>query len=432
MILKKYTGRHILSAFATIALAALIIVPLVSYADGDDTSAVTESSPAAESSVSDNSDGSDIGDMFDIPPASGALSRPALQQTENDTVDVGLSYGRTALREITLSATDGMLYRNGDVHKELTFTWEDGVMYCGGVPCQKAYVRSSAPITLSDTGWSYEGTMILTSGEYGITLVNRVPLENYVKGVMSGEIGEDGSYESRKAFSVICRTLVFVARDHGEDFDLCSKNCCQSYRGTFHRNELNDKAVDETAGMVLTYDGVPCLVAYSSSHGYNSCSSFAAWVGADIPYLRVVRYENEPLDYGGQWEVTYTYEQLSARFKYYTTTGKVKSVSIAETDPYGSTYVYRLKIVDTAGAVSEVKYGGNIMAILGVRSANFTIEQVDGGITLHGIGNGHGVGYSQRGGHQMGVEGYTWEQILSFYFPGTQTALCNNFLKHSE
>lgn len=430
MILKKYTGRHILFALAIILLAALIILPLVSYADGDDSSAVTESSPAAESSVPESSDKSESEDLFDIPPASGTLSRPDLQQTQKDIIDVGLSYGRTAVKQLTLSATgEGMLSYNGDVHKTLTFTWEDGVLYCGGVPCQKAYVRSAAPIALSNTGWSYEGIMILTPGKYGITLVNRLPLENYVKGVMSGEIGEDGSYESRKAFSVICRTLGFVARDHGEDFDICSKNCCQSYRGVYRRNELNDQAVDDTKGIVLTYDGVPCLVAYSSSHGYNSCSSFAAWLGVDFPYLRVVRYENEPLDYGGQWEVTYTYEQLSARLKYYTTTGKVKSVSVAETDPFGSTYVYRLQIVDTAGKVSEVMYGENIMAVLGVRCANFTIEQIPGGITIHGIGNGHGVGYSQRGGHQMGLEGYTWEQILAFYFPGTQTALCNNFLE---
>lgn len=429
MILKKLTGRHILSALALIALAALIILPLVSFADGEDTPAESEASPAAEDSLPE-SEADQNTDIFDIPPATGVLSRPALQQAEKDTVDVGLSYGRGAYRQLTFTAAEGsMLSHGGDVYKELTFTWEDGVMYCDGVPCQKAYVRSSAPITLSNTGWSYEGIMILTCSQYGITLVNRIPLENYVKGVMSGEIGEDGSYESRKAFSVICRTLVFVARDHGEEFDLCSKNCCQSYRGTFHRNELNDKAVDETAGTVLTYNGVPCLVAYSSSHGYNSCSSFAAWVGADIPYLRVVRYDNEPLDYGGQWEVTYTYEQLSARLKYYTTTGIVRSVSVAETDPYGSTYVYRLKVVDSAGKVSEVMYGGNIMAVLGVRCANFTIQQIPGGITIHGIGNGHGVGYSQRGGHQMGLEGYKWEQILSFYFPGTTLAPCGEFLK---
>lgn len=429
MILKKLTGTYVGLVLALLTLAALIILPLVSFAGGFDNSEVTESAPLSESSA-EKADESENTEAFDTPPATETLSRPALQKAQNNTVDVGLSYGRGSLTQITLSATDGsMLVYGGDVHKSLTFTWENGVMYCGGVPCQKAYVRSAKPITLSHTGWSYEGTMILSCGTYGITLVNRLPLESYVKGVMSGEIGEDGSFESRKAFSVICRTLVYVAKDHGEEFDLCSKNCCQSYRGMFHRNELNDKAVDETAGTVLTYNGVPCLVAYSSSHGYNSCSSFAAWVGADIPYLRVVRYENEPLDYGGQWEVTYTYEQLSARLKNYTSTGSVRSVSVAETDPFGGTYVYRLKIVDTAGVVSEIMYGGNIMTILGVRCANFTIEPVAGGITIHGIGNGHGVGYSQRGGHQMGIEGYTWDQILSFYFPGTETALCSNFDK---
>lgn len=430
MNFKKTKGKQAGLIILTVLLTALIILPVVSSASGENTSLVTEeelpeSVPAPEVSLPAKEETAEDELVIPMP----APSRPVKDNTEN-LVDVGLSYGSKALKKITLTASEnGMLTYGGDVHKEMLFTWEDGVMYFDGVPCQKAYIRSASPIILSTTGWGYEGMIILTSGEKGITVVNRVDIETYVKGVMSAEIGADGSFESRKAFSVICRTLVYVAKDHGEDFDLCNRNCCQSYRGTHHRDELNDKAVDETKGIVLTYKGEPCLVAYSSSHGYSSCSSFAAWIGADIPYLRVVRYENEPLDYGGEWTVTYTYEQLSKKLKRHTTTGVVKSIAIAETDPYGGPYVYRLKITDTAGNVSEIKYGGDIMAALDIRCANFTIEYTADGVILHGIGNGHGVGYSQRGGHQMGVEGYKWDYILNFYFPGTKTALSSNFSK---
>lgn len=428
MNFEKTKGKQAGLITIVILLAALIILPVASSASGENTSLVTEASSESSYVLPEVSYPSQEEAEDDVAVPVQGVYRPSAESSDN-TVDVGLCYGSKAVKKITLSSDEGMLVYGGDVHREMVFTWEDGVMYYEGTPCEKAYIRSSSPIILSTTGWGYEGMIILTSGEKGITVINRVDIETYVKGVMSAEIGEDGSYESRKAFSVICRTLVFVAKDHGEEFDLCNRNCCQSYRGTYHRDELNDKAVDDTAGIILTYKGEPCLVAYSSSHGYSSCSSYAAWVGADIPYLRVVRYENEPLDYGGQWDVTYTYEQLNKKLKKYTVTGQVKSVSIAETDPYGGPYVYRLKITDTAGNVSEIKYGGNIMTALDVRSANFTIENTADGIVIHGIGNGHGVGYSQRGGHQMGVEGYDWEYILAFYFPGTKTALCSEFIK---
>lgn len=418
MFFTKTAGKRILIVAVALSFAVLLILPAVLAAfilgGQEDTVSQTESETSVFEQTEPEPD-------YEQPVSPQVIVRPVITPTEKTTVDVGLYYGYSCLSAFTLSAAEGsVLSFGGDVSRTAEFTWQDGVMYLNGNECEKVLVRSSAPITFSRTGWSYEGSMIITNTPRGIKVVNRVDLETYVKGVMSGEIGEDGSYESRKAFAVICRTLVFTAKDHGEDFDLCSKNCCQSYRGTYHRHELNDKAVDDTKGLVLTYEGEPCLVSYSSSHGYNSCSSYAAWVGADIPYLRVVRYENEPLDYGGRWEVTYTYEQLSNRLKHYTTTGKVASVTVGETDPFGSTYVYKLKVVDTAGNVSEVVYGGNIMAVLGVRCANFTIEQTGDGITIHGIGNGHGVGYSQRGGHQLGVEGYTWDMILSFYFPGTK------------
>ena len=425
MFAKSAEGKRVPTLLACLLLCGAVAFNAVSCVYGDGGSESEVSVP--EESLQEESEEMAYAE-FDAPVLSVIPLRPEEEGGFSPTVDVGLSYGNYALKAITLSAAEGyMLTYGGNVYKNLSVIWENGIMYADGVPCAKAWVRSDAPITLSSTGWSYEGEILLTCGKSGITVVNRVDIETYVKGVMSAEIGADGSYESRKAFSVICRTLVYVAKDHGEDFDLCNRNCCQSYRGTYHRDETNDKAVDDTKGMVLTYNGSPCLVAYSSSHGYNSCSSFAAWVGADIPYLRVVRYENEPLDYGGRWEVTYTYEQLSKRLKNYTVTGQVKSVAVAEYDPYGSTYVYRLEITDTAGNVQEIKFGGNIMDVMGVRCANFTIENVPGGITIHGIGNGHGVGYSQRGGHQMGVEGYSWEDILGFYFPGTVLAPCYDF-----
>lgn len=427
MFVKSAAGKRAFVFFACLLLCASVAFSAVSCVEDDGTSQGESQQP--EISQQEESE-EKVYAEFEAPAPSlpVILQRPETETAKSRTVDVGLSYGNNALKKLELSATDGdMLVFGGNVYKNLSVIWENGVMYIDGRACNKACVRSAAPIALSSTGWSYEGEILLTCGKKGITVVNRVDIEAYVKGVMSAEIGADGSYESRKAFSVICRTLVYVAKDHGEDFDLCNRNCCQSYRGTYHRDATNDKAVDETKGMVLTYNGAPCLVAYSSSHGYNSCSSFAAWVGADIPYLRVVRYENEPLDYGGRWEVTYTYEQLSKRLKNYTVTGQVKSVSVAETDPYGSSYVYRLNITDTAGNVREIKFGGNIMNVLGVRCANFIIEKIAGGITIHGIGNGHGVGYSQRGGHQMGAEGYSFEDILYFYFPGTAISPCGGF-----
>lgn len=79
-----------------------------------------------------------------------------------------------------------------------------------------------------------------------------------------------------------------------------------------------------------------------------------------------------------------------------------------------------LRITDSGDNVYDLYYASSIASSLGVRSGNFTIEYTDTGVILHGKGNGHGVGYSQVGGNAMGCDGYSFDEILAFYYPGTE------------
>lgn len=409
--------KYLYAAASLIIAASMLIVPVV-YADRGETASEPEVSEEQSSAGEEEADPDS--DCI-IAGSPGGSSKPVIPAVKETVVDVGLCYGKSAPREITLSAPEGsMLYFDGSVYRTLSFTLRDGKLVCGGREYYGATVRSTGTTVLSATGYEYDGKFILSCGEQGITVVNRVTLEEYVKGVMSPEIGTKCSYESRKAFAIIARTLVFSKTGH-RGFDVCATSDCQVYNGRHDADAENDRAVDETAGLILTYMDKPCLACYGSSQGQWSCSSAAAWVGSDIPYLRCVYYENEPYTtYGGEWDAARSWTQLSERLGKYTVTGTVTDIAVAERDPHGGSYAYVLRITDSGDNVYDLYYASSIASSLGVRSGNFTIEYTDTGVILHGKGNGHGVGYSQVGGNAMGCDGYSFDEILAFYYPGTE------------
>ncbi len=296
-------------------------------------------------------------------------------------------------------------------------------------------------------------------------MINCLPLETYTKCVMSVEIGTNYSVENRKAFSLLIRTYA-IAGKHGSSFNVCPTTCCQVYPGTFRMSEENNKIVDSTRGMYLTYDGRPISAQYHVSNGGATCSSLAAWGSKTVPYLTTVF---QPENNGGlKWTHTYTKEEF---FKYLKSRSTFSSLSdsditmkILKTDPYGSDYVTHLSVTDGSGNTVEVKSAEKVRTALAYKSANFDVEYTaevkvlgaDGKvttkeisgvltedgykpfesfadsylttsgetlgaskITITGAGSGHGVGYSVWGAEQLARDGYNFKHILNVYYQGT-------------
>ena len=301
-------------------------------------------------------------------------------------------------------------------------------------------------------------------------VINVIDMETYTKCVMSNEIGTSATVETRRAFSLLVRTVALHASKHDKQgADVCYTTCCQVYLGTYRRSAENDAIVDSTKGEYVAYQGEPISCLYHKSNGGASCSSVAAWGNSEIPYLTSVTLKENADNVSEMWQYTFTqkelYDFLSSRDAFDGLEGGILGVSIDGTDPYGSGYVTLLSVTDRYGNAVSVKTSEKVRTALKFQSANFTVSYyanaqmiaqdgtvaeetaqgyvdangeyvafdsfeeyaVTGGgsigadtIRFDGVGIGHGVGFSSNGSEQLAEQGYSYRYILQFYFQGTE------------
>ncbi len=137
----------------------------------------------------------------------------------------------------------------------------------------------------------YAGTLRLQKNAHqSFTLVNQVPLETYLRGVVPHEIGYKAPYAAIQAQAVLARTYALANRHRFmvDDYQLCATTQCQVYRGLEETSELADKAIIETKGQVLTFNNKVIDALYSSSTGGMTANYNDLWDGKKRPYLKSV------------------------------------------------------------------------------------------------------------------------------------------------
>lgn len=195
----------------------------------------------------------------------------------------------------------------------------------------------------------YGGFAFLRNTGGQITTVNYVEVEDYIKGVICYEMSPSWPTEALKAQAICARTFVMsnISKHRTLGYDLCNTTDCQAYHGTEGATSVSDRAVDETRGMYLMYDGKLCSTVYYSSSGGASEDVKNVW-GSDYPYLKGVAdpYETEIASSisGYYWTVSYTPGELAARLRsrgrdcsdiksvklVFTAMGNVKSITFTD------------------------------------------------------------------------------------------------------
>lgn len=244
--------------------------------------------------------------------------------------------------------------------------------------------------------------------------VHTVPLDDYIYGVVLGEMPETFHEEALKAQAVAVRTYTLKmlqnTRKH-VDADLCTDpSCCQAYVQTDGDIVKVRQAVDSTIGQVLIYDGKLIDATYYSCSGGRTEAAVAVW-GTDIPYLQAV---------DSPWEESAKYHTDTVVF-----TQKELIEKLGLSEDSDSISYSNLKYTD-GGGVAEIQIcdkkftGTQLRGLLDLRSTAFTIH-IDGEqIRFDTKGYGHRVGMSQYGADAMAQLGSGYEQILSYYYPQTQ------------
>lgn len=216
----------------------------------------------------------------------------------------------------------------------------------------------------------------------GVSLVNILPLEAYLAGVLPFELTNTWPIEVMKEFAITVRsfTLTHLGKHSAYDFDLCNTTDCQMYKGAGRINDTVMRAVLETRGQVLSYNGDIVTAYYSSSMGGVTVSVKDAWGGAyDVPYLQAIETPWE--DYLNHSNGFWIYEVTPAAIRdrliatgHNEIKGEIVDIEILEFAK-NSTYVKKLRLTDSYGTSVTLTYSDIIRTTLSsiLKSANFVV-----------------------------------------------------------
>ncbi len=334
---------------------------------------------------------------------------------------------------------------------------------------------------------AFRGAFRLIRRERGLTVINDVPLEDYVTSVISSEMSASCPLELLKAHAVISRSwlwfpkanpsptvtaprasldpheiLRWYGREAHPDFDVCADDHCQRYQGiTKAFSPAAAEAVHATAGEFLRYNGAICDARFSKCCGGITERYATAWEDEDVPYLESIYdgpaqphsynpetwirsslpaycntndlellsrvlpgFDQETRDFY-RWQVAYSPEELAGliRSRLGADLGPIRDVDVLARGPSGR--IYRLKVTGER----DYMIIGKELAIrralsrTHLYSSAFVVDKESGRFVLRGAGWGHGVGLCQIGAAVMANESKTYTEILQHYYRGTSVSV---------
>ena len=252
-------------------------------------------------------------------------------------------------------------------------------------------------------------------------VIEKIPLENYVMGVLSGEMPTTFPMEALKAQAVAARTYVLRKIEYAknQEYDVVDTVANQVYYSNDELKErwkkeynekinLIQKAVLETKVEYLTYQGqIVNAFFFSTSTGYTeNCEEVFQ---ENLPYLRSVKSDWEK-DISPVFEDSKTFTIQEFYEKLNLDSNSNFSIQVTKTTSTG-----RVKEIQING---KLFLASDVTKALGLRSSFFEITKNDNQIIIHTKGFGHGVGMSQYGAYGMAKNGSNYQEILKYYYQG--------------
>ncbi len=296
-------------------------------------------------------------------------------------------------------------------------------------------------------GRRYRGAIELFVQRGGVTAVNRLGVEDYLLGVVSGEMGRRASNEvaALAAQAVVSRSYALRnrGRNASQGFDLEAGVADQVYGGVGAETPEGNAAVRATTGLVLAYRGQVISAFFHSTCGYATATPGEAFRGiGDAPYLRSVS-DRRPgggyyCDISPRFRWTVEWDAVALRDILRRTASRTLGVSAETVDDIRDV---RVQHTGRSGRATEIRirvgrgeipvYAPDIRQVfltpdgrpLGSTAVQLHPER-DGDrlvrLTVSGAGWGHGVGLCQWGAVGRARAGQDFREILAAYFPGAQ------------
>jgi stage II sporulation protein D len=372
-------------------------------------------------------------------PAGTYSSSLGLQQVK---VMVAVQGGSGSLKNIMTGDTLSVVNGSGQVSSLRVDAGRLSIVSNAGISA----IQGSSDLNLvtlvnSSGSQSYRGDMEFRPQAGGITVINELPLEEYLYGVLPREMPAFWPAEAQKAQAVAARSYAVsqLGTYNSLGFDLLSTQQSQVYGGYNAEHPNGTRAVDETRGQVISCKGKPISAFFHSSSGGYTENSQDVWRET----LDFIKAKADPYDINDKhynWEVTYNQQQLvnqlAEKKAIYNKPdqpemvfSRVDDIEVLEKTSSGKRIKkIRISGTDSGGKPLQVEiYNADAVRIaLGLKSALFEMKkEFDGekklvSVTIKGSGYGHGLGMSQFGALGMADKGYNYQDILKYYYNNSE------------
>ncbi len=308
------------------------------------------------------------------------------------------------------------IYNNGKKSLQFDITVHD-------LENSAAFIKPQGDGEISVDGNHYKGAIELVQDQKGcLTVINELFLEEYVMGVLAGEIPGSWPMEALKAQAIAARTFAIYKQDQAkrknQTYDIENTALAQMYIGSRLVNQNIRQAVMETEGEILTYRDEPIMAVFHSNCGGETTGAVDVW-GQSQPYLRPIScsFGNQGSHY--QWKETLKVSDIVRKLRA-ANVSIYDIVQIASIEKDDGHRVTKLVLVDGDGSKKQIKGAVFRMAVGPdvIRSTCFEARLRDDKIEFTGLGWGHGVGLCQEGAYGMAKDGYSAFDILRHYYYG--------------
>ncbi|MCX5786374.1 MAG: SpoIID/LytB domain-containing protein [Elusimicrobia bacterium] len=266
----------------------------------------------------------------------------------------------------------------------------------------------------------YKGDMLIKVASNGrLDIIEELPLEDYLYGVLPSEMSPSWPLEALKAQAVASRSYAAKNINPAKDFDITSGADMQVYNGTKGVNSRILEAVNSTRGEVLKYKGKIITAFFHSCCGGRTASAKAYWGEEVVKPLEGVSDPYCSLAAHYQWSFHVPYEDLLTFVQNSGSTAlKIKAIKVYKKDRSGRalSLLFHTDQGDFQLPAGEFRknFGSNSF-----RSTYITrIKEDKSGYEFYGRGWGHGVGLCQEGAKEMAARGKSYKKILRHYYPG--------------
>ncbi|MBM4403681.1 MAG: SpoIID/LytB domain-containing protein, partial [Candidatus Cloacimonetes bacterium] len=318
-------------------------------------------------------------------------------------------------------------------------------------------LSSDKALNINDQNEGYAGDLIIRFADNRLIINHYLSLEDYVAGVIQHEIGGGAPLEALKVQSVATRThaisMLLYNRHRDDGFDLCNTTHCQVYKGVYLQNANVLEAVKATRNIVMNHGNRVADAVYHSICGGKTDVSNVIWRGSPVDYLQGVTCMEEAEDYDlnseagvrqwinlrleppgmASWEkknMNWSRSVSRRALQQNSGVSNITSIVINRRGVSGRIVSLTINGSSSKTYISEWQIRqtfGNLPSSLFYIVGNFTsngngavVIRPGTYITMRGRGYGHGVGMCQVGTLNKAREGWLWEDILHFYYPGVE------------